>query len=994
MFASNSPKRLLIAFLPLVLIASLLSSETLFGQNGNGEGQTLAPVSESILPGAVVSVLGDGFLGSPTVAPVSADACRASHNGPVEQAAREILDTVVTVENLSCPGSEMAEVVRDQLPQMRADTDVVVVGGLGLEFDFASLASACLTPQTQSISGCQEEAGLARASASNSFVLWRSFLEQSRRIAPDATIVIVAPPVPVTTGPNVVGQSCCGASTDSFEQVRSAFDVARALRQAVVEADESPLLLIETDVLFNQHRLDDDAPWLQQSGMFIGTPNDAGTAALADLLGAIMPSGTLPDVVENTDAQVALVLGAATSDRTDHEALAAATAGWFEQFEVANANPQVLIVSATTSESAPEPEPEPEREPERLPEPEPIEDSPAPSEDQEENEDQAVVEPPPAAEQTPPAIDDAPLPEETLETEEPAQPNDVALSRGLQNEPEAEVPAAEELRDQAVPLTPEPVDVEPVVVTPIFVEPVTVGPVISPGPLTTSEAVTTELSNLATSDGVTTLDDLAAAIISAGEFLDGPTSERSIIVRAGSLVLPVDDDGSFAEILSGVAGQIEIIAPTVEMAASVAEFTTGSQITVSSADTADLANALPAPDPVIALTNLDVANSYEFVLSERVVVQANVTVSRPTSAEVIWSIGESIVGVGQRAEIDTTNVGEGQHTVIVEVTTDREQLRAVTTFNITLDGDGLDDAASCGSSFDENAADIDGDGLTQSCDPDDDGDGISDAVDPCPQVTNATLSDADLDGLPNACDAEPLDGPAADFDRDGFPDATDNCPTVASDFQYDSDADGIGNACEGGTVNPICTITGTPSNDRLIGTNGNDVICAFGGNDTILGFGGDDIIFGGSGDDRISAGSGDDRVFGGTGNDEIEGNGGDDLLLGEGGSDTIDGGFGTDTIDAGLGADEVDGGAGADLIFGGYGADDLSGGDGADIISGGPGADTVAGEAGADRLIGGPQPDTVLGGRGDDVLISVGSNDFVRGGSETDLIDDGDIRVS
>lgn len=61
---------------------------------------------------------------------------------------------------------------------------------------------------------------------------------------------------------------------------------------------------------------------------------------------------------------------------------------------------------------------------------------------------------------------------------------------------------------------------------------------------------------------------------------------------------------------------------------------------------------------------------------------------------------------------------------------------------------------------------------------------------------SANAPDADGDGLPDACDSDPTDGPLADFDRDGVPNGQDNCPTVANADQADANGDGVGDACD------------------------------------------------------------------------------------------------------------------------------------------------------------------------------------------------------
>ena len=475
--------------------------------------------------------------------------------------------------------------------------------------------------------------------------------------------------------------------------------------------------------------------------------------------------------------------------------------------------------------------------------------------------------------------------------------------------------------------------------------------------------------------------------------MTGPAADRLIVVRVGSLQFPAEQDGSFAEALSDVSATIEVIASELETATQLSEFVvnTGIRVSVSSSDR--LGEALPTPNPVTRIDGADTADRVEVELGELVPVHVSVATDRAVDAEVTWSFDDQIIAVGQRTEIDSTLLGVGEHLVDVLVSSDREQVDAVTTVNVTLDGDGFDDEPTCPASFDEDQRDIDNDGQTASCDDDDDGDGIIDTIDPCPNVANRNFNDADLDGLPNRCDAEVRNGPGADSDRDGFADLIDNCPTVSFQNQFDQDSDGVGNACDATTISPVCTVIGTEGNDNLRGTTGDDVICALGGNDIITALTGNDIVFGGAGNDVLIGGGGDDRLYGGRGDDILRGLSNSDILIGEGGNDTLEGGNGTDIIHAGSGADSIEGGDADDVIFGGFGADVISGGDGNDVIDGEGGDDMIEGLGGDDILDGGRGGDSLRGGDGNDVLIGVEEDDVVFGGSGSDIIDADPLRV-
>jgi Ca2+-binding RTX toxin-like protein len=84
----------------------------------------------------------------------------------------------------------------------------------------------------------------------------------------------------------------------------------------------------------------------------------------------------------------------------------------------------------------------------------------------------------------------------------------------------------------------------------------------------------------------------------------------------------------------------------------------------------------------------------------------------------------------------------------------------------------------------------------------------------------------------------------------------------------------------------ICTLRGTPRNDRLTGTAGNDVICGFGGKDKIYARGGEDTVYAGFGDDAVTGGSGEDVLYGDSGRDL--------LAARDGARDLVDGGVGRD----------------------------------------------------------------------------------------------------
>ena len=90
---------------------------------------------------------------------------------------------------------------------------------------------------------------------------------------------------------------------------------------------------------------------------------------------------------------------------------------------------------------------------------------------------------------------------------------------------------------------------------------------------------------------------------------------------------------------------------------------------------------------------------------------------------------------------------------------------------------------------------------------DTDHDTFPDVVDDCPSAPDALQSDADGDGIGDACDPAP-DGP--DEDADGVPDTRDDCLYVPNPGQLDTDRDGTGDPCDqtpGTTTPPPATVT-------------------------------------------------------------------------------------------------------------------------------------------------------------------------------------------
>lgn len=182
----------------------------------------------------------------------------------------------------------------------------------------------------------------------------------------------------------------------------------------------------------------------------------------------------------------------------------------------------------------------------------------------------------------------------------------------------------------------------------------------------------------------------------------------------------------------------------------------------------------------------------------------------------------------------------------------------------------------------------------------------------------------------------------------------------------------------GGSPTSGADAKSTVNNDVLDGQGGDDLLTVGIGNHTLIGGSGvDTVAFEGNGQPEADLTlslelqgaaqstpngtwrlTGIENLSGGTGNDKLTGDGGDNVLAGNAGSDLLVGGNGSDTLygDGAIKFDIVGGiitssdvasQGGTDTLVGGNGNDQLYGGRGNDVLTGGSGRDSFVIEAGS-----------------------------------------------
>jgi hypothetical protein len=111
--------------------------------------------------------------------------------------------------------------------------------------------------------------------------------------------------------------------------------------------------------------------------------------------------------------------------------------------------------------------------------------------------------------------------------------------------------------------------------------------------------------------------------------------------------------------------------------------------------------------------------------------------------------------IGEGTDLSTDGLTPGVHTITL-VVTDAEGNTASDSIEMTL-------ADNCPGVFNADQTDADGDGLGNACDTDDDNDGVPDEEDNCFIAYNPDQTDTDGDGVGDACDTSPAVGGVADL---------------------------------------------------------------------------------------------------------------------------------------------------------------------------------------------------------------------------------------
>ena len=338
---SSSSRALGVAVIPLIALAVIISISVATGQEtGDDTTETPAP------PGAVelsarefaasqhIAVVGDALLTGSNIAPLKNGSCGRSEHAPVEQAA-SLRPVGLVVENHACQSADFTELVLRQIPDIRDDAELVIVGGSSLEFDWPALQTACLVKETRTAPDCDRVADEEQASAANAFFQWQSIVRQIARQVPNAQVVVVGSPTPVSAAPLLLGSACCDEEYDGHRRVRAVFNTAAAGRRAAIDLlDTIDITYVETENLLAGHEEDTPDPWISgadQTGIHPWQLSSIGVEALASALDSVLPLAQElpPATTDRAVIEASVVLDTTPDMAPNVDALTSAVPDWF-----------------------------------------------------------------------------------------------------------------------------------------------------------------------------------------------------------------------------------------------------------------------------------------------------------------------------------------------------------------------------------------------------------------------------------------------------------------------------------------------------------------------------------------------------------------------------------------------------------------------------------------------------------------------------------------
>lgn len=844
----------------LVVLISFVTNGQLWGQDED------PPPLFDFVPSVDVAVLGDSLLTGSSQAPLDPGACQVSLNNPLEQASASAGANVAPVFG-ACRGAELSEVAGAQTNSLNDQFELVILGGAAVEFDWPALSAACLSAASRNPVDCQNESVSARTSAANSFFLWRSALSRAVEKSPDAKVLVVGSPVPVSTRPLPLGSSCCGEQVDGHLLVRSVFQTAEDAQTAAIDnVALDNVERISTRQLFAGHELDSGSPWLT-TGTANGelTPSPAGNAALASLLQAHIPEAQVVEAPARAPFQVDLITGPTSLGQPGRDLLAEASTDWFTTITETSSSLTFNHVSIATTPS--------------------------------------VTAVNTAADLAPViAAPISPPPGNPLAWLTAAVDTVAALTPGEQDR--HTIISADDLGAH---------DLDPDELNDLRAALAGLGHPVSF--VITDEQASERAHEIA--DGTSAAVLLLETSTALATNLPSPDVERAVIP---TLARP-----SY-EMTPGVATRLEVnlflnepVEGSIEWSINGASVGSGQHVAIDPATYDMPAGSHRLEVEITSTTTSDLLEASLFISADGDGLVDDLCPQHfdPDSGDID---GDSIGDV-----CDPNDDGDEFPDVIdpCPTVTDRRFLDG--------DHDGLPDLCDGDNLDGRGAdVDLDGvpdvfDNcllVSNSTQADRDADNLGDACDPNPNITNnrppcTITGTAGNDRLVGTSRNDVICGLGG------------NDVLIGSSGD-DILIGGPGNdRLRGGPGDD--QLVGGAGDDRIFGGLGDDVATGADGNDHIEGNGGNDNLSGGTGADTIAGHGGADLILGGVGSDRITGDSGDDIIVGDRGTDTISGGDGNDHIDGGGGRDILDGGLGNDRFVDLRDNDDLRVSAGADI---------------------------------------------------------------